>query len=229
MENNNNKGTSKAKAFLKKNVYYIIMGVCVLAIGAMITVAIITASKDKNSGGEPLDINPGDQPAVVLPDENNDTPTDIPGGNTDTPVVTPPAPIIFAVPANAEIARDFTITSLIKWESLNKFAVHTGIDFISEEDTDVFCAYNGTVIKVGSDLLNGNYVIIDHGNGLTTQYASLSVPEVTEGQTVAKGAKIATTSTTGTAEAELGNHCHFAVYLNGAAVSPYDYFTEGDK
>ena len=227
---NNNSGKGKAKAFLKRNVYYIIMGVCVLAIGAMITVAVLIASKDK--GGEPANVGDGENtPALLDPNDGNDGNPVVtePGDGGEVPTVVPPTPVIFAVPCNAEIARDYTVTSLIKWETLGRFSIHAGIDFVSEEDVDVVCAYNGTVKKVGYDLLNGNYVVVEHEGGLVTTYASLGTPEVTEGQTVTKGTKLGCTSTTGTGEAELGKHCHFAVTLNGVPVSPYDYFEEGYK
>ena len=66
----------------------------------------------------------------------------------------------------------------------------------------------------------GNYVVIDHGNGLTTVYGHNSSLNVSVGQHVNQGDVIAYAGQTGYAT---GPHCHFEVRENGTKVNPLNY------
>lgn len=67
----------------------------------------------------------------------------------------------------------------------------------------------------------GHYVIIDHGDGLTTLYAHMDRVAVSVGQTVAAGEYIGTIGMTGST---YGPHCHLEVRHNGDRVDPAPYF-----
>jgi murein DD-endopeptidase MepM/ murein hydrolase activator NlpD len=66
----------------------------------------------------------------------------------------------------------------------------------------------------------GNYVVIDHGDGVSTVYAHCSKLNVTKGATVKKGDKIGEVGTTGNST---GNHLHFEFRLNGKYIDPFTY------
>lgn len=208
----------KTKAFLKRNMYYIIMGVCILAIGAMITVALLT--QDKTPVPDPVQNDPIPDPAGNDPD-----PVD---NNPEEPV---PTPIVFRLPVanEANVQMDYVMDTVVWWSTLKVYRVHNGIDFAGAETDTAVAAYKGVVRKVEYDALNGHYVEIDHGNGLVTYYGSLSEPAVAVGQQVEAGTVLGNLSTSATAEMKLGPHVHFAVYKDGKVVSPYDYLPEGDK
>ncbi len=97
---------------------------------------------------------------------------------------------------------------------------HGGIDIGKPYGTPIYASLSGTVIvsKYQSDY--GNFVMIDHGNGLQTLYAHNSKNLVTAGQTVTAGEKIAEIGSTGTST---GNHLHFEVRVNGERVEPRNY------
>ena len=100
---------------------------------------------------------------------------------------------------------------------------HKGIDLgTNGEILPVYAAESGTVIKAEYDNLAGNWILIDHGNGLTTKYMHFSHTFVKEGQEVTKGQQIGLTGTTGRST---GIHLHFQVEENGVAVNPTTYLS----
>jgi len=89
---------------------------------------------------------------------------------------------------------------------------------------NIYAAQGGTVITAYNDGGwhggFGNYVIIDHGGGLSTVYAHCNATTVTVGQVVSKGDVIGYVGTTGWST---GNHLHFETRVNGTAVDPFSY------
>ena len=66
----------------------------------------------------------------------------------------------------------------------------------------------------------GNYVVISHGNGVSTVYMHASALYVSEGQMVSQGQKIAAVGSTGFST---GPHLHFGVIVDGSYVNPLNY------
>lgn len=100
-------------------------------------------------------------------------------------------------------------------------AYHGGIDFPCPTGTPVYAADSGYVsLAKHLTYSYGNYVMINHGNGLSTLYAHNSSLVVSEGQAVTKGQLIAYSGSTGNSS---GPHCHFEVRLNGNRVNPQSY------
>lgn len=99
---------------------------------------------------------------------------------------------------------------------------HTGIDIGASTGTNIVAAESGTVIlaNYGWNGGYGNYIIISHGNGLTTRYAHASKLYVSAGQTVSRGQVIAGVGSTGNST---GPHLHFEVRINGNNVDPKPY------
>ncbi len=87
---------------------------------------------------------------------------------------------------------------------------------------NISAAESGTVITAGYHWSYGNYVVIDHGNGLSTLYAHASSLAVSSGQSVSKGQTIAYVGSTGNSS---GPHLHFEVRINGSRVNPANYIS----
>lgn len=99
---------------------------------------------------------------------------------------------------------------------------HTGIDIGAGMGQNIVAAESGTVIlaNYGWNGGYGNYIIINHGNGITTRYAHASQLYVSAGQTVTKGQVIAAVGSTGNST---GAHLHFEVRVNGSHTNPLNY------
>ena len=97
--------------------------------------------------------------------------------------------------------------------------LHTGIDIAAGYGTPIHAAASGTVIFAGWMGGYGNFVIIDHGGGLSTAYAHQSSIAV-GGGSVSQGQVIGYVGCTGHC---FGPHLHFEVRINGSPVDPMGY------
>lgn len=98
---------------------------------------------------------------------------------------------------------------------------HGGVDWPCPTGTAVHAADSGVVVIAKRLTYSyGQYILIDHGNGLSTLYAHNSSLAVSVGDKVSKGQIIAYSGETGNAT---GPHVHFEVRLNGTRVNPMNY------
>ena len=97
---------------------------------------------------------------------------------------------------------------------------HGGDDFPSPAGTPVL-APNGGRVALARDLyFTGNTVVIDHGAGLFSLLAHLSVIDAQEGQTVRGGEQVGRVGATGRVT---GPHLHWGVRANGARIDPLSF------
>lgn len=100
---------------------------------------------------------------------------------------------------------------------------HNGVDMAAPGGSSILAAYDGDVVAADYSGSMGNYVMIDHGDGLYTIYMHASALYVSKGTFVTKGQQIAAVGSTGRST---GNHLHFSVRLNGSYVSPWNYLSK---
>jgi murein DD-endopeptidase MepM/ murein hydrolase activator NlpD len=110
-----------------------------------------------------------------------------------------------------------TLTSSFGWRWGR---MHEGIDIAAPGGAPIAAAASGVVIYAGWMGGYGNLVVIDHGGGIATAYAHQSSIAVGNGAPVAQGQVIGYVGSTGHST---GNHLHFEVRVNGAAVDPLGY------
>ncbi|HCX61418.1 MAG TPA: hypothetical protein DHU59_03165 [Clostridiales bacterium] len=97
---------------------------------------------------------------------------------------------------------------------------HRGIDIPGPYGQPIVSSNDGIVIFSGYHWSYGNYVIIDHGGGISTLYSHASKLLVGKGQAVSKGETIALVGSTGYST---GNHVHFEYRINGVPQNPLNY------
>lgn len=103
---------------------------------------------------------------------------------------------------------------------LKKKIFHSGIDIAVPFGASVRAADAGVVAVSGWQGGYGNFIAIDHGNGLATCYGHNSRLLVKEGDKVSQGQVIALAGSTGLAT---GPHVHFEVRRNGTTVNPMSF------
>jgi murein DD-endopeptidase MepM/ murein hydrolase activator NlpD len=115
------------------------------------------------------------------------------------------------------------ITSPFGWRYhpiLRARKFHNGEDIAVPSGTQVHAADSGVVVVSGWEGGYGNYVAIDHGNGISTGYGHNSHLLVHQGEHVVKGQVISLSGSTGLST---GPHVHFEVRKNGEPVDPLSY------
>lgn len=159
---------------MKRNAFYLLIVLCIASVATVIALA---ASGDFGS-------DPGS--AVVQPEPDDPGTPDEPDDPDEKPDEPEEPTLSFESPVNGTVSLEYSDTVLVWNDTLGQYEVHLGVDFTGD-DLSVFAAEAGTVSEVGTDVLEGNYVVIDHEDGYQTRYYSLDENiEVAKGDTVEK-------------------------------------------
>lgn len=97
---------------------------------------------------------------------------------------------------------------------------HCGIDIPAPAGTPVLAGADGVVAWAYRSGSAGNWVGVDHGNGVMTVYMHMSAFNCTAGDTVKRGDTIGFVGSTGQST---GNHLHFSVRVDGNYVNPVNF------
>jgi murein DD-endopeptidase MepM/ murein hydrolase activator NlpD len=102
---------------------------------------------------------------------------------------------------------------------------HRGTDISSSCNNPIFAAHSGTVTYAGWYGTYGNFILIDHGEGISTGYAHIISGGimVSPGQEVVVGQQVARVGSTG---ASTGCHLHFEVRIWGSAVNAQPFMRD---
>lgn len=102
---------------------------------------------------------------------------------------------------------------------------HKGVDLAAATGAPILATKAGTVLTAGWSNSFGNWVHLDHGNGITSRYGHANSLLVSAGQTVSAGQRIATVGSTGWST---GPHLHFEIIVNGSVQNPLDFVSDKD-
>lgn len=120
----------------------------------------------------------------------------------------------FTAPADATISDVFGSVRIFNGKSSSP---HLGLDFRVPSGTPVTAMNDGMVLLARPLYFEGNFVVLDHGQGLLTLYLHLSEFKVKEGEQVKRGQIIGLSGGTGRAT---GPHLHVAVRWQGTYLDP---------
>lgn len=213
----------KAKS-KKKLLYYVILGISVLLIAAATVLTVYFVSGRDNVIDNPSIDNPGqdnpggDNPGGDNPGGDNPGGDDKPtgGGDVEGPKYVAPLSTVKYTLAYGEIYTNETVGWIYR---------HNALDFAAEVGAEVYAMADGEVTEVSYNDKTGNYIVVDHGDGLKTLYRFVEPTKgLGKGASVKKGQVIASVAEAYGSEFKDGPHLHFEVSLNGKSVNPVDYF-----
>jgi murein DD-endopeptidase MepM/ murein hydrolase activator NlpD len=97
--------------------------------------------------------------------------------------------------------------------------MHEGVDFAVPQGTPIYAASEGVVAGARPNGGYGNWVRIEHGDGIATAYGHLSrfAPRIKPGVRVSRGELVGLSGNTGRST---GPHLHFEVIADGKPVDP---------
>jgi peptidoglycan DL-endopeptidase CwlO len=116
----------------------------------------------------------------------------------------------FIWPVNGSVVSPFGM----RWGRM-----HEGVDIAAPSGTPIRAVKDGAIALAAPTGGYGNYTCINHGGGLSSCYAHQSSYAITSGS-VSQGDVIGYVGCTGHC---FGDHLHFEVRINGAAVDPMGY------
>ncbi|MHA7841217.1 MAG: peptidoglycan DD-metalloendopeptidase family protein [Gammaproteobacteria bacterium] len=94
---------------------------------------------------------------------------------------------------------------------------HSGMDIAAPAGTPIKSPARGVVLSTGDFFYSGNMVLVDHGEGLMSNYAHMSKITVQPGDVVTPGTVLGFVGATGRVT---GPHLHWTILLNQTKVDP---------
>lgn len=217
-------GGNKVLAFFKRNIYFVLIIVCVLAIGTMITIAAVSGSDDKEPSDPTINDNIDGNEDVNGDKDDEDDKDEDKDDEDETKTFA-----LGTVLDNYTVDIGFSNTELVFNPTMQHWATHEGIDLKANAGDAVYCPFDGTVKSVETDTFYGTTVVITHEGGYETTMRLLDEVSVSAGATVKQGDKIGVVSDTALAEIAQGAHLHLELTKDGVRVDPAQYMQEGDK
>ncbi len=162
---------------------------------------------------EEQDLTDGDSEAEEpAEEENTDEAEEAAAAEEDIPK----EPVSFALPMEkAEVVRGYSMDALSYDETMEDWRVHGATDFGGKTGDAVTAISDGTVVKIGEDMLNGPYVIVNHAEDVQSKYTGIAGLCVKEGDNVIGGQKLAVLGEPMPSEAKQGVHLHLEVTKDG--------------
>ena len=220
------KKTVSVLNYVKKNVYYLLIGASLIIIATVI--AILLATSNTNQGALP-------QLQESIRESSKESFESSPPESTPEEESQPDKPtstqIVFTMPVtNSTIIKQFTSSTVVYNQTLGVYTGHMGIDFSANAGESVVAVYDGKIESITTSYVKGTTITINHGNGLKSIYNSLDALEsLKEGQTVSKGEIIGYVSDNNRQEYKDGPHLHFEVTKNGEWIDPDEYLMIAEK
>ena len=227
------KKPNSMKQFWKDNGYYILLGLCVVAVGVsgyfFVTGALRETGQTQEVLSIPATVNEQEERTAQTPSRTAQSPAQEAEASDETsaqsPVESVMAPVPEVVlPVSGAVLQDHAMDRLIYQETTRDWRVHNGVDLAAEPGQDVKAARAGTVTAVYADEYYGTTVVLEHENGYTSHYCNLAETTlVAAGDRVSAGQTIGTIGATALIESASESHLHFEVYQNGEPVDPASF------
>lgn len=152
----------------------------------------------------------------------NDEVSDVPytESQENTSVSKPQKPT-FVLPITGNISKGYSDTALQYSATYGDMRLHTGVDILCENGSNIKSVGDGTVKSITDDANYGKVITIGYGDKLEVKYCGFSNINVKQNDTVAAGDII---GTSGDIPCECADqpHIHIEVLLEGNTTSPLE-------
>ena len=244
-----NTRNGKFGRFVKKNGAFLVLGLVVVSVSLAVFMAAGRGNKPSNNINSNINLS-GDenkwntssqkdaqqtdvpqQPSSQLQPSEQSSSSLKPSNSSDSQETLSSSQelqeILFISPLNAEVLNAFSGDKPVRSKTMGDWRIHTGIDLAAEKGKTVCSAAEGTVSKVYTDNMWGTTVEIEHPNGMTSIYSSLSDKVFVEkGQKVTSKQAIGTVGNTARVESAENSHLHFAIKKDGKYIDPQSVITK---
>jgi len=239
MQNNESKHNTFAQFFKEKG-YYIVLSLCVIAVGISGYVFVSTIANQNRAVNEetlsvPITVTETEtpKPQPMTPASSEVTEPEEETAEAVAPTEPDPddavrqaAAKIVVQPVSGTVLSPYAADRLTYNQTTRDWRVHNGVDLAATPGQVVLAAKAGTVSAVYDDEYFGTTVVISHEGGFTTHYCNLTaMPTVSAGQEVAAGDIIGAVGSTALLENALEPHLHFEVYRDGTCVDPAEFLS----
>ena len=237
MQHNENSKPNRFQHFLREKGYYIVLALCICAVGVSGWLFLSGAIAEKNALSEPAmsvatETEIPSQPAKTPTQPSASKPAAVtkpaesaPVSQTDEQVYAQAANVR-VWPVSGETQSAYSMEQLAFNATTRDWRTHEGVDLaaVSGEPVKASCA--GTVAAVYEDEALGMTVVISHADGYATHYSNLAeLPTVSVGDSVSAGDVIGAVGETALLESGEEPHLHFAVYSGSTPVDPTEYLS----
>lgn len=222
------------KSFFKGRGFYLVVMLCVAAVGALGYYTIMDALtpdgniilSEESQSQKTVSEKPRTEslPLAKPSPSIADTPSKAKEESTGT--VHNPAQtktVVYTSPVYGGILKEFALDKLVKSVTMGDMRVHPAVDIAAALGTPVHAAAAGVVedVTMDNDTLLGMTIVIKHNDGRRTVYANLNEKvDVKPGDTVKQGDVIGKVGNTAQCEAKDPPHLHLEVIENGGQVDP---------
>ena len=225
------------KYYKKKNArfsgisFYIIMAVCMIAVGfaaySAMDAARMNNNSDDTSYSEYSNSQDSNEQSIILepvnPNEeeslSNEATSDTQKGVTVDVENETKEPYFTSPLEDFDILKEFSSDTLQFSATYNDMRLHTGVDLVPFENLLVLSCADGTVTSIDQGTVMGTVITVDHGNNVYIRYCGVKNVKVEVGATVSANTALAEIGTV-TSECADQAHLHLEVLQNGNPVDP---------
>ncbi|MBR3596906.1 MAG: M23 family metallopeptidase [Clostridia bacterium] len=230
------------RKMLKSNVFYVALGLCLLAAGvvgfsaadskvpsattdsttkAKESVTYYVRMPDDEPTADEIEINIDEFTVPYTQEPSTEQVFD----NSAEPLqesTTESREVLFYTPLSNGIAADYSMGYPVFSQTMKDYRTHNGVDFMGVKGESVRTVAEGTVVSVSKDELWGNTVTIDHGNGIVSSISGLADEAlISEGSSVYSETVIGVVGDI-PVEKEEPAHVHLEMRVNGALTDPLE-------
>ena len=243
MQNNEHSESNRFRKFFQEKGYYIVLLLCILAVGISGYIFVSGAVSEKKSLNEQtLSVATSAEIPEDKPSSSSSGGKTQSGGSTQTQKpasassgsadaadaadasAQEPASETLSVrvwPVSGERIAPYSMQELSFNQTTQDWRTHDGIDLAALAGEPVRAACTGTVTAVYDDEFFGTTVVLSHPEGYETIYANLAaMPAVSAGMRVTAGDTIGSVGESALLESASTSHLHFAVRQNGQSIDP---------